>query len=110
MGARPCRLNVSDLIDGSGSIVLNAPLDGRGVLQGQLAFVGVVAATFGPQDQEPLEPGHVIHGVGVAAGAVGDLPLVQRLGLRGRGQPGITVVAPPPCWRSNVFAIRRECA
>ena len=43
------------------------------------AFRGVVAAALGPQDEEPPEPGHVIHRVGVAAGAVGDLPL----GLRG---------------------------
>ena len=59
--------DVGDLIDGFGSIVLNAPLDGRGVLQGQLPLVGVVAAALGAQDEEPPEPGHVVHGVGVAA-------------------------------------------
>ena len=39
-------------------------------------FVGVVAAALGAPDEEPPEPGHVVYGVGVAAGAVGDLPLV----------------------------------
>ena len=74
--------DVGDLIDGVGSVVLNAPLDGRGVLQGQLAFVGIVAAALGPQDEEAVQAGHVVHGVGVAAGAVGD-HAGQGLGLGG---------------------------
>ena len=62
---------------------VDAAAHGLGVLQGQLPFGGVVAAAPGAQDQEPSEPGEVVHRIGVASGAVGDHAR-QRLGLRHR--------------------------
>ena len=45
---------------------------------------GVVAPALGAQDEEPPQPGHVIHRVGVPTGAIGYHPL-QGLGLWGGG-------------------------
>ena len=75
----------NDLPHGGRTAGIDTAPDHLSVLQGQLSFGGVVAAALGAQDQEPAQPGEVVHRVGVAPGAVGD-HAGQRLGLGRRGQ------------------------
>ena len=73
-----------DLSNGVNPAILrrgDAPFDGCCVLQGQLPLVGVVAAVLGAQGEEPPEPGHVIHGVGVAAGVSYGFKVIKNYGL-----------------------------
>ena len=71
-----CTTAVADLDDavhGANTVKLDAADNRVVVLLHQLALADVVGATFGAQDQEPVETGPVIDLPGVTPGRVGHL-------------------------------------
>ena len=91
--------DLDDAVHGANTVGLDAADNRVVVLLHQIAFGDVVGATFGAEDQEPVEPGPVIDLPGVAAARVGHLGRARdRPRLRGDAAVEQICVVDEPCW------------